>query len=498
MRAQHLFVVVATALWATTSAQASVEISANPTKNMNCSAGVCAPTDKNAALNATDLANMLASGDVKVVTGSGAVTITVSSSFSWTSTHRLTLDATYNVSFRAPVEVAGQGAVTIVTNDGGSGGDLLFIGKGHLDFWDLSSNLVINDQSFTLVRKLKGLKSAIIANPAGSFALARSYNAKKDRVYGHAPISVFDGIIEGLGNTISNVSVNDKHRHSIVGLISNNYGTIRDLGLADASINVTGNGPGKAGSLVGENAGTIHNCFATGVVTAMARGYLLGGLAGQNDGTISHSSAAVAVGGGDPTGGGLTAVNNGLIEASYATGSVAGSYYLGSLIGWNFGTVSQSFAIGNIGDSLYAGGLIGRNGTAGQSGTQITDVYARGSIGSAFTRVSGGLIGSHAVGPITAAYATGVVTIQQGLTPGGLVGEDFTGAISNSYWDLETSHVSNPDQGAGYPLNDPGITGLTTAQLQSGLPAGFDPAIWAQSPSINDGYPYLINNPPQQ
>ena len=42
----------------------------------------------------------------------------------------------------------------------------------------------------------------------------------------------------------------------------------------------------------------------------------------------------------------------------------------------------------------------------------------------------------------------------------------------------------------------PGITGLTTAQLQSGLPAGFDPSIWAESPNINGGLPYLITNPP--
>jgi hypothetical protein len=101
-----------------TSAEASVQISSHPTHDMNCSGGVCTPTAKNADLNATDLANMLASGDVKVVTGAGAVTITVSQPFSWTSTHRLTLDAHDTVSFRAPIEVAGQVAVTIITNAG--------------------------------------------------------------------------------------------------------------------------------------------------------------------------------------------------------------------------------------------------------------------------------------------------------------------------------------------------------------------------------------------
>jgi hypothetical protein len=42
-----------------------------------------------------------------------------------------------------------------------------------------------------------------------------------------------------------------------------------------------------------------------------------------------------------------------------------------------------------------------------------------------------------------------------------------------------------------------GLKGLKTRKLQSGLPAGFDPTIWAQSPSINNGFPYLIANPPQ-
>ena len=43
-----------------------------------------------------------------------------------------------------PVVVAGPGGLTITTNDGGSGGDLLFGVKGHADFWDLSSSLIVN------------------------------------------------------------------------------------------------------------------------------------------------------------------------------------------------------------------------------------------------------------------------------------------------------------------------------------------------------------------
>jgi hypothetical protein len=59
----------------------------------------------------------------------------------------------------------------------------------------------------------------------------------------------------------------------------------------------------------------------------------------------------------------------------------------------------------------------------------------------------------------------------------------------------QRDHQSEP--GAGNIANDPGITGQTTAQLQAGLPAGFDPSIWAEDPGINNGLPYLIANPPQ-
>ena len=63
---------------------------------------------------------------------------------------------------------------------------------------------------------------------------------------------------------------------------------------------------------------------------------------------------------------------------------------------------------------------------------------------------------------------------------------------TNDYWDIDTSGAAS---GCSYDCS--GVTGLTTAQFQSGLPAGFDPAVWAQSPGINNGFPYLLANPPQ-
>jgi hypothetical protein len=69
-------------------------------------------------------------------------------------------------------------------------------------------------------------------------------------------------------------------------------------------------------------------------------------------------------------------------------------------------------------------------------------------------------------------------------------------AVQSNYWDLSSS-VSYPTRGAGNISDDPGITGLTTKQLQSGLPPGFSNDSWGESLSINGGLPYLIGVTPQ-
>lgn len=70
---------------------------------------------------------------------------------------------------------------------------------------------------------------------------------------------------------------------------------------------------------------------------------------------------------------------------------------------------------------------------------------------------------------------------------GGVFGYDNSHNTTNVYFDTDTSGLS-ASQGSGSNANDNGITGLTTAQLQSGLPTGFAATTWA----IQDGsYPYL-------
>ena len=87
-----------------------------------------------------------------------------------------------------------------------------------------------------------------------------------------------------------------------------------------------------------------------------------------------------------------------------------------------------------------------------------------------------------------------------GNETGGFVGFDNSSGTNLSFndWDMTTSGISDPAQGAGFPSNDAGIKGLTSHQLQARLPRGFHRSIWAQDGAINQGFPYLRVNPPAQ
>jgi hypothetical protein len=527
---------------ATTTAHARVTISTDPTFQMTCSAGICSPTAKDAVLNVGDLANMLASSDVTVTTGNGAVGIAVEASLTWTSTNRLTLDAMNSVFFDAPVVVAGSGGLSVLTNDGGSGGDLIFSQQGWVDFWDLGSSLVINGKSYLLVSSLPTLAAAVKSNQSGAFALAKSVDAAGDGTYTSPPVATLKGAFEGLGHTISNFSIVSYARDvGLFGTLKKNA-VVRDIILGNGSVKtkrlgragfVAGTNQGLvhrsyaagvmqgelAGMLVGENQGTVSDCSGSGSATAGETG----GLIGTNSGTVADSSADAAVSGFNYAGG-LVAYNTGTIERSHATGAVTlrdgsdgavgglvGNNYdgkidrsfatgavessgmnvfgSGGLAGMSSGTISQSFASGDVTSDSGAGGLVGE-----ASGT-IEQSYATGAVSS--ISIAGGLVYSSYRMTIDQSYSTGYVSQDAAHGRGGLIGDDFeSGSIVSAYWDLDTSGVSDPSQGAGNIANDPGITGLTDKELKSALPSGFDPKVWKLKHGINGGYPYLRNVPP--
>jgi len=491
---------------------------------MSCVSGVCSPTAKKAVLNVNDLTNMLASEDVKITTGNGAVTIGILSPFSWTSSSRLTLDAFYTVSFQVAVTVAGTGDVTIVTNDGGSGGDLFFSPVGKLDFWDLTSDLNINQKRFRLVNSITALAAHVQRNPSGVYALANDYDAAADGTFSHPPIQFLSGTFEGLGHGISNLTINGKTEAGLFYSITG-QGTVRDIDLINGNAMSAAHSV-VAGLLASSNYGIVAHASASGKVRgvpAIRTGFsAVGGLVGLNDGTImdSHSSATV-ISGNHTAVGGLVGYSEsaGTILRCHSSGNVAGGDrdYAGGLAGWAY-SIIESYAtgavtvgkhslagglagLGSIEKSFATGSVLGRHGSwlGGLAGAAIpiSDSYATGAVQGGHHELAGGLVGWG--GQVSRSYSIGAVAGGPLSLVGGLIGKDqLKGDLSNAYWDLDTSGITDPSQGAGNLANDPGIIGLTDVQLKAGLPDGFDPAIWGQNPTINNGYPYLVANPPPQ
>ena len=466
-------------------AEASVTISSAATEYMNCSAGVCSPTKTNAVLNISDLKHMLKSGNVTVTTtGSGGVqanNVVVATALTWSSASGLTLTAAQSIAIDAGVSVTGKGGLAL--SDAGTE-SLAFYNGASITFAKLTSSLVINGNTYVLVDSVAGLASAADANPTGDFALAASYDASGDGTYSSAPVqnpgNWFTGVFEGLGNTISNLTIVDGTQSAACdGLIFSIYSPIiSNFGMVNVSITSTGDqGANGAGGIVcGANSnGMIWRSYATGTIS-MGR---LDGAAGLETGNaaIVQSWANVAISGtqGDSFGGLSLGGSSSVIQQSFSMGPLSCSdqdCQLGGLA-LNGAQISDSYSLGAVsdtstgtGDDAYIGGLLSTDG-----GGTITDSYAAGKI----TSPSSGGCG----------VSTNCV--------GGLYGVEDGSSNDHVYWDKTTTGY---DVAAGNESSDPGTRGLKNSQLKAQLPRGFGKKIWAESPNINNGLPYLIANPP--
>ncbi|OGN95543.1 MAG: hypothetical protein A2Z77_00235 [Chloroflexi bacterium RBG_13_51_36] len=291
--------------------------------------------------------------------------------------------------------------------------------------------------------------------------------------------TAFNGTCDGQGYEIRDALIN-RPDEPVVGLFSEVGlgGIIKNLGVAHTYVNfgVTETGPTSAyrcaGGLVGENYGTVDNCYFDGGVgekssagCLVGRNYgavknsfssgqvrgtgSIGGLVGDNGGLVSNcystSYVEFSTGG---TGGGLVGRNiGGTVMCSYSTGSVHGGNVGGGLVAVNNGSVSRCYATGGVfGKNISSGGLVGLNNGS------VSDSYSTGGVsGNSFV---GGLVGLND-GSVSNSYSAGSVTGNSFV--GGLVGENEGGAVTESFWDTETSGQAASAGG----------TGKTTAEMQA-------------------------------
>ena len=453
----------------------------------------------------TALSTQLTSSNVTISSVAGAVSgngdIFVNDRVNWGSANTLTLNAERHINvnaamsnssggslaLRADVNGAGTGTVTFggsgsIAISGGGRADLYYNPSSYASPTDYSGNITGSYTAWMLVNNATQLQD-ISTNLSGNYALGKNIDASATSGWnggaGFTPLATFNGKFDGLGKTISGLTINLPATDNI-GLFSVNAGTISNVGVISGTITgrsttgglagenqgtITGsystnavNGEHFVGGLVGNNFSghTISNSYATGTVAASS--YVTGGLVGQNSGTISNSYATGAVSTPSDSAGGLVGENKGVINDSHATGLInATSGNAGGLVGQqnSSGTISNTYATGDVSGVNRVGGLVGNNSGSGS----ISNSYATGTI-SATSDTAGGLVGNNDTGAISDSHANG--NVSGGNTIGGLVGKNTNSAsITNSYA-IGTATGTGGTVG-GLVGNNEGSSTITTA-----------------------------------
>lgn len=313
----------------------------------------------------------------------------------------------------------------------------------------------------------------------------------------------FTGVYDGNGKVVSNLYINrgaspvantvypsdGEDNIGLFGVLYNNPAAdtvIRNLGVLNPNVR----GRRATGSLVGRSL-LPYSTPAPDYTVIIERCYAIASGVGGSA-TVSGFGAT----------GGLVGANNSdrkqqipVIRYSYAIVTVSATHPNNSARNPNDETATNG--VFNPYNIKY-GGLVGCN----ENGLTM-DSFARGNV-SGGDRV-GGVAGCSIGGAIFRSYATGTVT--RGIAPGdweggigGVVGRvvgklpaglggtiSQANSVQDAYWDTETSGQ----------LTSPGGTGKTTLQMKTQATfVNWDFVnVWGISPSINDGYPYLLANP---
>ncbi|HEU4838700.1 MAG TPA: filamentous hemagglutinin N-terminal domain-containing protein [Micavibrio sp.] len=436
-----------------TSAAGTVDIADSALINTGGGTWLIDPTDFTIAdsggnITTATLAAQLASNNITIETataGSDAGDIFVDSALSWTGANTLTLRAHRNIEvnqaitnttggsllLRADKEGSGTGTVTFgasgaIALSGGGQADLYYNPTAYTAPTDYSGNITGTNNAWMLVNNVTQLQ-AMNTNLAGAYALGKDIDASGSAAWnagaGFSPVGTnatkFTGKFDGLGHTITDLTIN-RPATDYIGLFgAANGALVRNVGLLDVSVT----GKDYIGALFGYNEyTTIYQSYSTGSVSGASR---VGGITGSNNTSSNFYS-------------------------NYSTATVNSSgHYVGGLAGgnWNSAILRNSYSTGTVtGLGQFTGGLSGINGNS----ATITDSYATGSV-SGTTNV-GGLVGTNGA-TLTKSYATGSVSGTSNV--GGLVGAN-TGTVTNSYWNTQTSGRATSAGG----------TGLTTAQMK--------------------------------
>ncbi|MCT8100762.1 filamentous hemagglutinin N-terminal domain-containing protein [Acinetobacter sp. C_4_1] len=380
-------------------------------------------------------------------TGTAKGDIHVNSAISWSSNQALTLRADNDININADITATGAtgklnlkyGQTTSNThanyylNNGAKvnlkAGDNFSTQKGTEAVKEYKVITALGVAGSTIGTDLQGING----NLSGNYVLGADIDASGTWEWngytGFDPIGsyntnlspfdpsqqAFRGRFDGLGHAINGLTIESMYQGIGLFAITDQNALIQNVGLN----NIYYSGYGNTGGLVGLNLGTINNVYVNGgTVTGNTDQYgglvgwnfytgkilnsytnvivkgkyssnnNIGGLVGNNEGTIDSSFATGSVKGNKYIGG-LVGTNasmgfptSGKIVNSYATGAVVGNQYVAGLVGFNGGSVEKSYSSGNVTGNTFVGGLVGGgNGTTANSFWNTTTSGQTGSAG---------------------------------------------------------------------------------------------------------------------
>ncbi len=265
----------------------------------------------------------------------------------------------------------------------------------------------------------------------------------------------YTGTFNGKDKTITGLTVKQEGTNyaGLFGCIGSG-GTVKDVTLTKARVT----GGSYVGGVAGQNEGTVENCSVDGTVTGT--GYTeTGGIVGRNCGTISGCKAEGTVTGGESNVGGIA--GNGAfnpdtetvstIEGCYSTAAVSGSGFVGGVVG-SLGidcSLMACYSTGSVEASMtYAGGVVGAN----TQGTVTGCYHATGTVSGPAGYV-GGIVGLNSSGTFTACYWSG----SPGNDNGGTTQVDGT----NVKWENTIDPMNTALKSAGSALRySLGVEGL--------------------------------------
>ena len=328
--------------------------------------------------------------------------IHVNDAVSWSGNTKLSLNAQRNVNINADITATGKSAGLSMTP--GTGGSYALRWGSAITLSGDNATLDIAGQGYTLIRDVAALQ-AMKDNLGGHYALGTDVDASATSSWnngaGFSPVrsdtAMFTGVLDGLGHSVNNLYIYSPQLLYGTGLIGNNKGIMRNLGIVDADIT----GGTYVGAVAGQNIGSINQVYVSGKVSTNDR--IIGGLVGNNSGEITNAYSTANVAGKIGVGG-LVGTNNGIIKNVFATGAVSGEQVVGGLVGGNYESLSNAYASGTV----TASGMDSIGGLAGYNQGTINQTYATGTVTSQSNGTMGALIGI-GNGIINNSYASGTV-----------------------------------------------------------------------------------------